>query len=157
VDVYLPKWRYSITGLDPIRTAKASGRDLRISPKATREICNAIRHMTLDEARYFLEEVVDKRKPVPYKRHNKKVPHRRGMSKWFSGRFPVKAASSILKLIDNLEMNALDKGLDIDRLRIIHAASQRARVIKGFMPRAFGRASPSYKRLCHVELVVEEQ
>ena len=153
----MPKWRYSITGLDPIRTAKASGRDLRISPKATQEICNAIRYMNLGEARDFLEEVVEKRKPVPYKRHKKKIPHRHGMSNWFSGRFPVKAASSILKLIDNLEMNALDKGLDIDGLRIIHAASQRARVIRGFMPRAFGRASPSYKRLCHVELVVEEQ
>jgi large subunit ribosomal protein L22 len=127
----LVKWRYSITGLDPIRTAKASGRDLRISPKVTQEVCNAIRYMNLDEAREFLEEVVEKRKPVPYKRHKKKVPHRHGMSKWFSGRFPVKAASSILKLIDNLEMNALDKGLDIDRLRIIHAASQRARVIHG--------------------------
>ena len=153
----MPKWRYSITGLDPIRTAKASGRDLRISPKATQEICNAIRYMNLGEARDFLEEVVEKRKPVPYKRHKKKIPHRHGMSNWFSGRFPVKAASSILKLIDNLEMNSLDKGLDIDRLRIIHAASQRARVIRGIMPRAFGRASPSYKRLCHVELVVEEQ
>jgi len=153
----MPNWGYSVTGLDPIRTAKASGRDLRISPKAAREICNAIRHMDLNEAREFLEDVVAMKRPVPYKRHKKEVPHRRGMPGWYAGRYPVKAASAMLKLLNSVEANALDKGLDIERLRIIHIVSHRARVIRGYVPRAFGRASPSNKRLCHVELVVEEQ
>ncbi len=44
----MPSWRYSVTGLDPDKTAIASGRDLRIKPKAAREICNYIKG---DEAR----------------------------------------------------------------------------------------------------------
>jgi hypothetical protein len=42
---HMPSWKYSIQGLDPDRTAIASGRDLRISPKAAREICHHIRGM----------------------------------------------------------------------------------------------------------------
>ncbi|MEM2574075.1 MAG: hypothetical protein QXF77_06650 [Candidatus Jordarchaeales archaeon] len=47
----MPKFGYSIYGLDPALTAKASGRDLRISPKAAREVCNTIKGMMLYEAK----------------------------------------------------------------------------------------------------------
>ena len=53
----MPSWKYSVEGLDKAKTAMASGRDLRISPKATREICSSIRKMRLEDAKKFLEEV----------------------------------------------------------------------------------------------------
>ncbi|MFQ6074892.1 MAG: 50S ribosomal protein L22 [Candidatus Bathyarchaeia archaeon] len=152
----MPKWGYSVTGLDPDRTAKASGRDMRISPKAAREICKTIRHMSLDEARRLLQDIIDKKRPIPYRRHKKEVPHRAGIEGWYAGRYPVKTAREILGLLDGLEMNADAKGLDLERLRLVHCASQRARKIRRYMPRAFGRASPRFDKLCHVELVVEE-
>ena len=74
----MPEWDYSIIGLDPDRTAKASGRDLRISPKAAREVCKTIRHMRMEEAMTFLQEVIDKRRVVPYRRHKKEVAHKTG-------------------------------------------------------------------------------
>ena len=52
----MPSWKYSVKGLDPDRTAIASGRDLRISPKAAREICNYIRGMNLQKAKEVLRE-----------------------------------------------------------------------------------------------------
>lgn len=152
----MPSWRYSIQGINQDTTALASGRDLRISPKAAREICRYIRGMMLGEARERLREVTELRRPVPYLRHRRKVPHRGGVEGFDAGRYPVKAAGEILKLLDAAEANAEFKGLYPDRLRIVHIAAQRGRAIRKFVPRAFGRASPFFERLTHVEVAVEE-
>jgi len=42
-----------VQGLDPDKTAIASGRDLRIKPKTSREICNTLKGMKLEEAKTF--------------------------------------------------------------------------------------------------------
>jgi len=153
---YMPSWKYSIQGLDPDRTAIASGRDLRISPKASREICHYIRGMRLDKAKEVLGEVMEIKKPIPYRRHNKKVAHRKGAQGFDAGRFPQKAAGEILKILDQVEANAEFKGLYTDRLKIIHIASHKARVIRNYIPRAFGRSSPHFNHLTHIEVAVEE-
>lgn len=152
----MPKWGYSFAGLDANEIAKASGRDLRISPKAAREICKTISQMRLDEAKKFLQDVIDKKRPVPYRKHKKEVAHKAGIEGWYAGKYPVKAATEILKILDSLEANAEIKGLDVERLKLVHSATQRARVIKRFIPRAFGRSSPNFDQLCHVEFAVEE-
>jgi large subunit ribosomal protein L22 len=157
MEFQMPKFRYSVYGLDPDRTAKASGRDLRISSKAAREICHALKDMDLDDAKEFLEDVIDMRKMVPLKRHKGKKPHHKGLNKWYAGAYPVKAANAILAILDNVEANAEYKGLDIDRCRLIHIAAHRAMKVRNYIPRAFGRSSPYFKTLTHVEVVVEEQ
>ena len=153
---YMPSWKYSIQGLDPDRTAIASGRDLRISPKAAREICNHIKGMKLDKAKDILYNVIDLKQPIPYHRHRKKVPHRKGVQGFDAGRYPQKAAGEILKVLDAVEANAEFKGLYTDRLKIIHIASNRGRVIRNYIPRAFGRSSPYFHRLSHIEVAVGE-
>jgi large subunit ribosomal protein L22 len=99
---------------------------------------------------------MEKKQAVPYRRYNKEVSHKRGLQGWYSGRYPVKAAGEILAVLDGLEANAESKGLDLERLRLIHAVAQRARVLKRYIPRAFGRSSPNFENLCHIELVAEE-
>jgi large subunit ribosomal protein L22 len=153
---YMPEWKYSVKGLDPDRTAIASGRDLRISPKAAREICHYINGMRLEKAKEVLQEVAELKRPVPYFRHRKKVAHRKGVEGFDAGRFPVKAASAILKILDSVEANAEFKGLYTDRLKIVHVAAQRGRVIRNYIPRAFGRSSPHNQQLTHIEVAVEE-
>ena len=152
----MPSWKYSVQGLDPDRTAIASGRDLRISPKAAREICRYINGMNLERAKETLQDVIEFKSPVPYRRHKKKVAHRRGVEGFDAGRFPQKAAGEILKLLDSVEANAEFKGLYTDRLKIIHIAAHRARVIRNYIPRAFGRSSPYFNYLTHIEVAVEE-
>jgi len=152
----MPEWGYSVLELDPEKTAKASGRELRVSPKSTREVCNTIKGMKLDQARSFLRQVILKKKPVPFRRHTKKVGHRRGLQKAYAGRYPVKAAQKVLEVLENAEANAEYKGLDIERLRIIHASAYSGMKIKRYIPRAFGRATPRFETLCHVELVLEQ-
>ena len=152
----MPKWGYSFKETEPEIMVKASGRDLKISPKAAREICGAICTMNLEEARRFLQDVIDKKRAVPYRRYNKQIPHKTGLIGWYAGKYPVKAASEIMKILNGLEANAEDKGLYVEKIKIVHAAAQRARIIKRYMPRAFGRSSPDFNQLCHVELIAKE-
>ncbi len=152
----MPKWGYSITGLDPDKTVKASGRDLRVSHKATREVCKTIKGMKLDEAKDFLQKVVLKRKPVPFRRFEKKAGHRHGLEKAYAGRYPVKAAQKVLEVLEGAEANAEYKGLNVEKLQIIHASAYPGMKIKRYIPRAFGRASPRFETLCHIELVLEQ-
>lgn len=152
----MPEWGYSVLQLDPERTVKASGRELRVSPKLAREVCKTIKGMKLDQARDFLRQVTLKKKPIPLRRHKKKVGHRHGLEKAYAGRYPVKAAQKVLEVLEGAEANAEYKGLDIERLRIIHASAYPGMKIKRYIPRAFGRATPRFETLCHVELVLEQ-
>ncbi|MHA2141517.1 MAG: 50S ribosomal protein L22 [Candidatus Thorarchaeota archaeon] len=152
----MPTYGYSIIGIDPDRTAVASGRNVRCSPKQTREVCNAIRGMMLDRAIDLLDSVIEEKAWIPYRRHKKKRGHHSGMKKWGPGGHPVKASENILKVLRNAEANADAKGLDIDRLRIAHAAAHRGRTYKKYIERAFGKSTPYFENTTHIEIVLEE-
>ncbi|RLF20764.1 MAG: 50S ribosomal protein L22 [Thermoprotei archaeon] len=153
----MPTWGYSVKELDPERTAKASGRNLRIHFKHAVEICREIRGKHIGEAERILKEVIALRRPVPFRRFHGKVAHKRQLSGWPAGRYPVKAAKAILEVLENARANAEYKGLDTSRLWVVHACAQKAMKIKKYIPRAFGRATPFFKQLTHVEIVLEER
>jgi len=155
----MPKWGYSIIAemLNPEKTAKASGRELKVSHKAAREVCRAIKGMMLNDAKEYLRDVQSKKKAIPYKRYNKKLPHRHGLTRAFSGRYPVKACEQILSVLESAQSNGENKGLDVDRLRIIHAAAYQGIKLKRYKPRAQGRASPKFDTTTHVEIVLDEK
>jgi large subunit ribosomal protein L22 len=155
----LPKWGYSIIEeeLDPEKTVKASGREVRVSHKSSREVCKTIKGMMLTKAKRYLRDVAAKRKPVPFKRFEKKAGHRHGLQKAHAGKYPVKAAKQVLKVLEGAEANAENKGLDTDRMRIIHACAYPGMKIKRFRPRAQGRSSPKVETLCHIEIALEEK
>jgi len=155
----VPKWGYSITEdeLDLERTVKASGREVRVSHKSAREICKAINGMMLTHAKRYLIDVIAKKKAVPFTRFKKEVGHRHGLEKAFAGRYPVKAARHFVKILEGAEANAEHKGLDTERMRIIHASAYPGMKIKRYMPRAFGSSTPKIQTLCHIEVALEEQ
>jgi large subunit ribosomal protein L22 len=155
----VPKWGYSVIKeeLEPEKTAKASGREVRVSHKHAREVCRKIKGMMLTNAKEYLRDVIDKKKAVPFRRYNKKVGHRHGLEKTYAGRYPIKAAKKVLNVIEAAEANAENKGLDVDRLRIFHAAAYPGMKIKQFTPRAHGRSSPKYETTTHIEIVLEEK
>jgi large subunit ribosomal protein L22 len=155
----VPKWGYSIIKeeLDPEKTATASGREIRVSHKHAREVCRTIKGMMLTDAKEYLKDVIDKKKAVPFRRYKKKAGHRHGLQKSYAGRYPVKAAKKVLNVIEGAEANAENKGLDVDRLRIFHAAAYPGMKNKRFTPRAQGRSSPKYETLTHVEIVLDEK
>ena len=76
---------------DPENTAKAIGRELSISPKASVEVCREIRGMMVEDAARYLEDVIALKKPIRYQRYNGQVGHRKG-KKFGAGRYPQKVA-----------------------------------------------------------------
>jgi len=157
----MPVYGYSAEALnlDKDRIAKASGRDLRVSPKMCREVCNTIKGMRIEQAKKFLEEVILLKQAVPFKRHKKKQAHRNNLKKWkwYAGRYPIKAASMIYDIITSVESNAEFRGLDVELCRIVHAVTHRARKIKRYIERAHGRSTPKFKNLSHIEIIVFEE
>lgn len=146
--------RYS-TDSDPDTTARAQALEVNISPKHSVEICREIRGMDLQKAKDYLEEVVELKTPVPFKKFKKCVPHRKGKG-FGPGRYPQKAASKILKLLEDCEANAEYNGLNTDELRIKHISSKKGRVYRGWKPRAHGRATDWDAYTCNIEVILEE-
>ena len=156
----MPTWDYSVKFRDETRIAKAMAWDTPVHPKIMREVAEAIKGMTVSQAREYLRRVVEGKEAVPFRRAHGKQAHRRGLADrwgWPAGRYPVKAARYMLRLLDNVENNAEVKGLDIERLRIIHVAAHKGITLERYTPRAFGRASPKNKTHSHVEIVVLEE
>lgn len=153
----MPDFSYAFQNFDKARHVRASVREKSISHKHSREIAVAIKGMSIEKAREFLENVVAKKVAVPYRRYHNEVAHRTNIRDGFgAGRYPQKAAHEFLRLLDNLESNAEYKGMDLDRLRIVSAVTHKGTKIKRFQPRAMGRSSPKYDTLVHLELVAQE-
>lgn len=152
----MPLFNYSFKSYDPLLHIRASGREVDVSPKNTREVCKAIKGMFLKDARSYLEGVKEKNLAVPYRRYKRGGAHRSDLNGFHAGAYPVKSATKVLEVLNNLEANADFKGRDLDRLKIVHAAALRGRVVRSYTPRAQGRSSPSFNTLVHIEIVATE-
>jgi len=129
---------------------------VNISPKAAREICNTIRWMTLSKAIALLESVEKMESPIAFRRHKLKVGHRSELVGFPSGSYPVRASKTILGVLHNLQANCEFKGLDPDRVEIIHSAAHAGRVVKDYVPRAHGSSSPNFHVMVYIEFVGRE-
>ncbi|HIH35726.1 MAG TPA: 50S ribosomal protein L22, partial [Methanosphaera sp.] len=52
--------------------------------------------------------------------------------------------------------NAENEELDVENLKLVHASANRGVIIRGWTPRAFGRASPSNTPTTHIQIVLGE-
>jgi large subunit ribosomal protein L22 len=151
----MAKFKYAFQNFDSTKHVRASLREKQISHKHAREIAVAIKGLSIEKARDYLQNVISMKNAVPFRRYNKQVGHKSDPGV-MSGRYPQKSATEFLKLLDNLESNAEYKGMDLDRLKIINATVHKGVLIKRFIPRAMGRATPKNNVLTHVELVAQE-
>ncbi|MDV3277636.1 MAG: 50S ribosomal protein L22 [Nitrososphaerales archaeon] len=152
----MPQYGYSFEGFDPAVHVRASGREVNVSPKAAREIALTIKGMTVTKAIDHLELVREKKMAVAFRRHKLKVGHRSELQGFPTGSYPVKAAGAFVDVLKNLQSNSEFKGYDPEHVQIIHAAAYAGRTVKDFVPRAFGRSSPNFHQLVHIELVGKE-
>lgn len=140
--------------LDPEKSARAYGRDLQCSPKHAENVAKAIRKMKVKDAEKLLEDIIKKRRPIPFKTHNTERAHKKGMG---PGGYPVKASQKILEVLKNAMNNAEYKGLDPENMIIAHISTYKGRIIEGYMPRAMGRSSAWNERTTNVEIIIEER
>lgn len=67
-----------------------------------------------------------------------------------------RAAKPILKLLHSAINNALNKRLNKDLLYISSIAVDQGPMLKRWLPRAMGRATPIQKKMSHITLVLSE-
>ena len=153
--IKMGRYDYAFQNYDSTRHVRASMRGKKVSHKHTREIAVAIKGLTIEKARDYLQSVLTHKRSIPFKRFKNQVGHRTDPGV-MSGRYPEKAVTEVLKLLDNLESNAEYKGMDLDRLKIINATAQKGVIIQRIMPRAQGRATANNNVLTHLEIVAQE-
>ncbi|MBI4212278.1 MAG: 50S ribosomal protein L22 [Deltaproteobacteria bacterium] len=109
-------------------TVQAILRNVRMSPRKVRPLCNEVRGKAAASAVAFLS-------------HS-----------------PRRAAKPLLKLVRSALANANQKGgVDVDNLFIKEVVCDQAPTLKRWMPRAKGSASPILKRSSHIKVVLQEK
>lgn len=136
--------------------ARGKANELPISPKHAMEIASFLKSKRTNEAISYLEQVIDQKKAIPFRRFNRKVAHKRGLPGWDAGRYPKKASHAYIRLIQSVVKNAEYIGLDTENLEIVHVSANRGRGLRGIFPRAMGRATPKRRETVNIEIVVRE-
>jgi len=142
---------YAYQGKDE-KAVKAQAVGLSISTKESYEIANAIRGMNVVSAKKMLEEVLQLKTPIKYRRyiHRSGVGHRKGG--YGPGRYPKNSSEEFIKLLNLLQANAKFKGLNPEKLMLKHIASH-----KGADVRHSFKGAPHSTSTTHLEIVAIEQ
>ena len=127
-----------------------------MSHKHSKEIAREIKGKRAGDAVEYLEAVIEGKRSVPFRSHNRGVAHRSDIEGWDAGRFPEKASEAFLDLLENAINNADHRGFDGEEMEISHVAAHKVGESPGRKPRAFGRASPWNTPEVDVELILEE-
>jgi large subunit ribosomal protein L22 len=131
--------------------AFAHGRDINASYKDIGAVCDAIRYLRAGPAMVLLDEVIAKKRPVPFRRHNKYMGSRHELG-GAKGAYPLKAAREVRTILVNAMANSTSKGMDAEELYVIHAMSTKTRIerrqpAKGSLSWGrgkYGRSSPTH-------------
>ncbi|MBI2672497.1 50S ribosomal protein L22 [Candidatus Woesearchaeota archaeon] len=96
--------------------ARVKGNDMPISTKHAIEICSFIKGKDVAKAKSILTSVMDQKFVIPLKRFKHKRGHKKG--KIGPGFYPVKASKYFVGLLNTLEANAKNIGLNAEGLVI---------------------------------------
>lgn len=148
--------KYSKEATSPESSVKAMGCDLRVSFKNTYNVAQAIKGKKLEEAKQYLQAVIDHQRCIPFRRFKSGVGRcaqakEHGVTQ---GRWPQKSCKMMLGLLQNAESNASYKNLDVDNLVISHIQTDRAQRGRRRTYRAHGRINAYMSQPCHVQILL---
>eukprot|EP01088_Endostelium_zonatum_P003442 TRINITY_DN14653_c0_g1_i1.p1 TRINITY_DN14653_c0_g1~~TRINITY_DN14653_c0_g1_i1.p1 ORF type:complete len:198 (-),score=63.24 TRINITY_DN14653_c0_g1_i1:130-723(-) len=155
----MPKQPYAREPDNPTKSCKAKGTSLRVHFKNTRETAKAISGFNLKKAQKFLEDVIQQKQAVPFRRFSGGVGRcAQGNAQGHpQARWPKKSAEVLLDLLTNASSNASVKELDLDKLFIKHIQVNEAPKQRRRTYRAHGRINPYMSSPCHIELFLSER
>ena len=132
-----------------INSAEVNAKSLPISTKYSVEICNFIRNKNFNIARKQIQDIVEMKKALPIRRFGWDLGHKKEVG---PGTYPVKAGKHFLSLLDSVQNNAENKGLNVNNLFITFAKADKAeRRWKS------GRSGRVKMKNTHVKIMVEER
>lgn len=135
----------------PENCASARVEGVNASYKDLVQVCGSIRSRKSDWAVAFLEKAADGKVAILYRKHNKRLGHRKELG-GRKGRYPKKAAKVVLKVLQSAIANGKLKGLgDVFTIRVATANSKHS------YPRiaAKGRWSRSSLGTSRVEIILQ--
>merc|ERR1712178_41236 len=133
---------------------KARGTDLRVSFKNTYNTAKAVRNMTLNDAKAYLNACLERQRCIPMRKFCGSQG-RHAQAKEFGltkGRWPTKSIKVVQGLLDNMVANASTKNLEAENLVISHVQINWAQRGRRRTYRAHGRITPYMSNPCHVEM-----
>ena len=142
------------------KSCSSKGSYLRVHFKNTHEAAVVLKGMKLKKAQRFLNDVIEKKRCVPFRRFNGGVGRCAQAKEWggcTQGRWPEKSAKFLLGLLSNAESNGKLKGLDIETLVIRHIQVNQAPKQRRRTYRAHGRINPYMSSPCHIEIICAEE
>ncbi|XP_018322460.1 60S ribosomal protein L17-like [Agrilus planipennis] len=150
---------YSLKNIDLQNYCKAKASSMPVHFKNTVEVANVLRGKTIKRANAYLKNVIAKKECVPFKKFKGGVG-RCAQAKQFKvtqGRWPRKSARFLLDLLRNAVSNAEYKGMDTDRLHILHIKVNSAPLNRRRTFRAHGHITPYMSHQSHLEVVLAEK
>ncbi len=140
------------------KTAKAINTNAPISLKFSTEIINQIKGKYVNKVIAWLKRIEEKEEFLPLTKYDKKVAHRKGEAKAGAkaGRYPTKVVKAWQELLESVKNNADFKGLDQEKLVIIHAFASSG--INRYSYQSKGRIGGKARRknATHIEVIVSE-
>jgi large subunit ribosomal protein L17e len=126
-----------------LSAAKAKGTHLRVHFKHCREIGHAIKGMTLNKAKAYLENVLVFKAAIPFTKYTGGIG-RHAVGKQYNApgdkvSWPLKATKTFLDLLVNIRSNAEVQKLDLDKVKITHVNANQAPKMRRRTYRAHGR------------------
>ncbi len=139
-------------------TARAYSANAGVSIKYATEICNQIKGKPLNKAEAFLGRIASHEEFLPLRKYSKKVAHRKGESKSGvkAGRYPEKTCKAFIGLLGSVKANADFKGLDQEKLQIVHAFASMGFKRSSFQSKGRIGGKRRRKKSTHIEVIVRE-
>ncbi|MDD5022840.1 MAG: 50S ribosomal protein L22 [Candidatus ainarchaeum sp.] len=117
------------------------------------EVCGRLNNLAVERALELLDKFSTGEFPVLYKSHNKKLGHRRELG-GAKGRYPIKAAKIVMKLLKSVIANANTRGL-IEPYLIVHLSANKKMNYPRMSPK--GMRKKSDYETARVEIVIREK
>lgn len=152
------KEAYNFQGKEKKNMAKAFSSNVGVSTKYSEEICREIKGKTVSWAQKFLQDVADKKRHLPLKHYLHDFGHRKGraVSGTKSGRYPFKTSKAWLKMLESVKSNADYKGLDAEKLIVVHAFASQGFGRFSHQPQGRISGKRRRKKAAHLEIIVQE-
>lgn len=133
---------------------------MRVHYKHCREIAQAIKGRSLENAKQYLTNVTQYTEAIPFTKYTGGIGRHSAAHKYKTPgdkvSWPQKATKTFIDLLTNITSNVVEKNLDITKVKITHAQANQAPKMRRRTYRAHGRINAYLSSPAHIEIIAEE-